>query len=266
VENAALTDDLLGEADLALARSAGYRLLSQAFAYPTPDAVRRLREEDLPFALALTPHLEADLAESVTALSKALHGLRTSQLERAYAECLSHVHSPDCPPYETDFTAGDVFRQTQELADLAGFYRAFGMEGSDGERERPDHVSVELEFMHLLTYKEAWALAQGDQGGAEICREAEADFLTDHVLKWLPEFARRLETLTGTSASSAAHRFYREAARSATALLEKEARRSRPPKHPGEASLSPPVGTELPGGLSQSSLLSDAPGLCEEPG
>ncbi|GIU99068.1 MAG: hypothetical protein KatS3mg014_0684 [Actinomycetota bacterium] len=105
--------------------------------------------------------------------------------------------SPTCTPataplYETDHRAREVWRQTEVLADLGGFYRAFGL----AERgERGDHVSVELEFLHVLAYKTAWALERGEAEHAERCREAERAFLAEHVLRWLPDVAERLRVV-----------------------------------------------------------------------
>lgn len=79
------------------------------------------------------------------------------------------------------------------LADVAGFYSAFGIELTREGHERPDHVSVECEFMSLLTAKEAHAALDG--GGPEartIVRDAQRSFLEDHLARWLPAFARRL--------------------------------------------------------------------------
>jgi len=59
-------------ADGALARSLAYRLLSQAFAYPMPPEVARLRDEDLPLALASAEGLEAPVRAGLEALAEAL--------------------------------------------------------------------------------------------------------------------------------------------------------------------------------------------------
>lgn len=185
------------EAGGGLARSAVLGLLSQALAYPTADVVADLLEEDLPFAVALAPDLPPEVAEAVRGLAGALEGATADDLEAAHRHLFSHVHSRDCPQYETDHLAREVWRQSQDLADLGGFYRAFGLEESG---ERVDHVSVELEFLHVLAYKRVWALERSEAEHAEVCRLAEETFLRDHVLRWLPDVAERLAVLGAGSA------------------------------------------------------------------
>jgi TorA maturation chaperone TorD len=60
------------------------------------------------------------------------------------------------------------------------------------ETERVDHISAELEFMHLLAVKEAFAEVQENLEGAEICRDAARLFLQDHLGRWYPKFCSRL--------------------------------------------------------------------------
>ena len=43
------------------------------------------------------------------------------------------------------------------MGDIAGFYKAFGVELSKDIHERLDHLSVEFEFMHFLAYKESYS-------------------------------------------------------------------------------------------------------------
>jgi nitrate reductase assembly molybdenum cofactor insertion protein NarJ len=209
----------------ALARSAAYRLASQLLAYPTPDGVRRLREEDLPFAIDTAELLPEEVHRTVSDVAAAFGGPSPEELEGAYQGVFSHVHSADCPMFETDHTAKDVWRQSAELADLAGFYRAFGVEQ---HLERPDHVSTELEFLHLVSYKIAWALVAGDEEHAETCRLAEAGFLRDHVLRWLPGLVARVAVLGADGPYRVAAAFVAELLRAEASRLDLEAPEAAP--------------------------------------
>jgi len=86
----------------------------------------------------------------------------------------------ECPAYETAY-AGPFARQ-RELADIQGFYRAFGL---DAVGERGDHLSVECEFTSLLCVKEALARAGNLTDEADRIRNARKAFLRDHLGTWL---------------------------------------------------------------------------------
>ena len=197
----------------ALARSAAYRALAQALADPTPEGLARLAEEDLPFALAVADALPGPVRDALAEVAEAFSGASPEDVEREYRRVFTHVHSADRPAFETDLTTRDVWGQARELADLAGFYRAFGM-ATRGER--PDHVAVELEFLQLVSYKAAWAAARGDPEGLAVCARAEEGFLSDHALRWMPELAARLAAAGGP---------YGAVGRALGALLREEAER-----------------------------------------
>jgi putative dimethyl sulfoxide reductase chaperone len=95
--------------------------------------------------------------------------------------------------YETEYGLPHEFRQSQELADINGFYRAFGFALARDIRERPDHLAVELEFMHVLALKEATARRREE---VEICIDAQRKFLADHLGQWIGLFAQSLRLNT----------------------------------------------------------------------
>jgi TorA maturation chaperone TorD len=125
-------------------------------------------------------------------LAAPVEGLRAE-----YDRVFGLVPARECPPYETEYHAsGDASYRAQQLADVAGFYRAFGLQPSRARPERPDHLAVELEFMAVLLMKKRLALAApADSGmaeGAEVCAEAERSFFRDHLAWWIPAFATGL--------------------------------------------------------------------------
>jgi len=77
------------------------------------------------------------------------------------------------------------------LADLSGYYAAFGMERDPGA-PRPDHASVELEFYSELLLRTAYGIETGDAEQEAICSDAARNFLAQHLGGWLPLAAERL--------------------------------------------------------------------------
>jgi DMSO reductase family type II enzyme chaperone len=172
----------------AMARSALYKFFSVACAYPTARRFRTLRDEALPAARAAASISGRRIAPRLEALFPHLEDITLEELQSQYHRALGHLPLPDCPPNESGYLGDALFREENVLADIAGFYRAFGLLIGSEERERPDHVTVELEFMHVLTLKEAFALVHHGAAEVGICRRAQRRFWRDHLGRWLPSF------------------------------------------------------------------------------
>jgi len=119
-----------------------------------------------------------------------------SERERAHQEVFGLVMTKLCPCYETEYCSWkDATHRAQEMADIGGFYRAFGLKPGRRSPERMDHVSVEIEYIAFLLEKERRERAKGDAGTerAAICHDARTGVLTDHASWWMPTFGRLLE-------------------------------------------------------------------------
>jgi len=156
---------------------------------------------------------------------EALRDTKTrEQLRDTYCDLFVNLHpGAGVPPYETEYTSGvNDFLKNQDLADLMGFYRAFGLDLGQGERlsERPDHIAVELEFMHFLCWKEALARTENIAAHIEICQDAERKFLGDHLGRWADRFAERVEGSTPVEFFLAITSLLRLAVKQEAALME----------------------------------------------
>ena len=118
-------------------------------------------------------------------------------MSKEYQTIFGLLTPKDCPPYETDYCPQtfSVYR-SQEMADVAGYYNAFGVAPSPERPERPDHVSLELEFMGWLVAKEIHALHQSSDEHRSVCREAQKSFAERHLCWWIPAFANALSDKT----------------------------------------------------------------------
>jgi TorA maturation chaperone TorD len=142
-----------------------------------------------------------------------------SELSRRDPEAIRDEHvrlfvKGDAAPYETSYDAlpsgPQRFGGPQQLADIAGFYSAFGFQVA---RERPDHVAAEMEYVALLCVKEAFARLAREDDGAVVCAEARGKFIAEHLGPWLPSFRQQVE-------KSARHPYFTSLAALLMSLVE----------------------------------------------
>jgi DMSO reductase family type II enzyme chaperone len=192
-------------------RARVYRALAGLFREQDEAGLEALRQGELRELEEALARLEAgaDVVEAARDLVAVFADADLERLRRAYQESFEASGGLHCPAYETSHTADTPqqgLTRTFEMADVAGFYRAFGVEVAPGG-ERPDHVAAELEFMHLLAVKEL--IARGEDGSvehAEICHDAARAFLRDHLGRWAGRLAARLEETGADPAYVAAGR------------------------------------------------------------
>lgn len=165
----------------------------------SPDAGALTDGETLERLRAALEPLEYDEALSALEELRRLDLTDRASLEREYARLfVKGVASPYETSYPEAWSAPGG--KPQQLADIAGFYGAFGFEVVG---ERPDHLVPEVEFVALLYVKEAHALLSRSSEEAAVCADARAKFLRQHLLPWLPAFREQLADTGGSPALSA---------------------------------------------------------------
>lgn len=170
------------------------RLLALGFAPPTVGGLERFHE------------LAERLGEGE--LAAALEASDVLDVAGEYLRLFGSTGA--CPPYQGLYEA-DPFQETRQMADLAGFYGAFGAESEGPVHERPDHIGCELEFLAFLCLGRDAAREDGNAELEETCRQAEDAFLRDHLGRWLGQFCSDLAAATSnpvyTALAAAGTRF-----------------------------------------------------------
>ncbi len=155
--------------EAASARARDLLLASLATAYPQAELAETLAGPGLCDHAALGPMAAASTAGGVEAL------------QRTYVELFDRGRGR-VSLYETEHGRMRGLSKGRDLADLAGFYAAFGLALDTTDlHEMLDHVAVELEFYGVLLLKQSLLSLEGDGEGAAIVLDARRKFLTDHL-------------------------------------------------------------------------------------
>lgn len=172
-------------------RSTLYRLLSESMKYPGTEFVEIIKDGTFfdgiqRVAEALPYSLEVD---SDGLAGGPLPEMDQEDFEAEYIRVFDvGAGGPPCPLREGLYHGNRM----AVMEELVRFYNHFGLSTTKGEeRELPDNLSTELEFMHYLTFKEVIAL-QHNQDPTPYLR-AERDFLERHLAKFLTLLLERLD-------------------------------------------------------------------------
>lgn len=170
-------------------RSLIYRALSQGFSYPKEEFYASLGNGSFFDILSLIDE-EADplLAEIVLPPS-------LDELQQEYTNFfdVGRGAGPLYSLYEGSYVS---WGRTSLFEELLRFYDFFGLELSPSSRELPDHLTVELEFMHYLTFLESGALESGVEEPSPY-QLAQKDFVERHLGRWVPSLREKIEREEG---------------------------------------------------------------------
>lgn len=172
-------------ADSARSRSTIYGLLTAVFREePTEAFIEELRgprmtgafsDMDVELGASFYSDPQSDLVEALAL-----------EFTRLFIGPGRHISAHESVFVEADSGAGGLWGAATVA--VKKFIETTGLDYDVGFKGLPDHVSVELEFMHKLTEWEAKKWIQEEQKDAEYCLAVQRMFLEQHLLRWVPQF------------------------------------------------------------------------------
>lgn len=167
-----------------------YKVASLALAYPEREKWMMLEQ----LLSRAEEHLDGDMLGQVAGFREYLGRVRhkRDEIESEYLRVFDTGRLVS--PYETEYLTEKTARKPFELADIAGFYQAFGFDLNEeiDNKEPVDHIAVELEFMALMRFKEDYAAKRSQKEKEAVTRDAGLKFLDSHLAPWGLIFCRRL--------------------------------------------------------------------------
>lgn len=173
-------------------RAAWFKVFSLLFRYPDQEIVEIVKKmvAELPVDV-----LEPDLRESAVSFKRAIDDAEPGDFATEYSQLFTGAGL--CRANENDYEKLS-FSMTEKLADVAGFYLAFGFEVESNIGERPDFIGTELDFINLLLLKQAYAIENGWSEHADVSAASLDKFLESHFLNWVSKLCVALGELAAT--------------------------------------------------------------------
>ncbi len=107
-------------------------------------------------------------------------------------------YSLPAPPYGSVYLENERKVMGDSTMDVQKRYQHFGLDISGSFKDVPDHISVELEFMFFLIYKEIVSIQSNEPEQAQELLFHQKSLHTDHLNIWIPEFIDCVIEHTGT--------------------------------------------------------------------
>ena len=174
---------LLGEALL-------FNLLGKLI-YKLPDRewLQSLSSEEVfseaPFGMH-QPEVEKGLAMLTQWLSRpgGIDELAMQELNDDHIRLFIGIGRVPAPVWESVHRSTEHLIFQEPTLEVRRWYRRFGLQAENLNREPDDHIALEMAFIAYLAKLGVQALEGGDEEGCEKLLEAQHEFASQHLLQW----------------------------------------------------------------------------------
>ncbi len=171
--------------DVAVAREDLCRFLAGCYYEPGPEFAEERMFESM---LAAAQRIDPELAGHAQRLGQALAATDLQDLLVDYTRLFLGAPQALAKPYSSVWLTGQPELMQDSAMELLKLYAQGSFEIDPEFRDLPDHVAVELEFLHLLTYQQNQARAHGDDQALQAVEVLRTAFIVGHLGRWLGPF------------------------------------------------------------------------------
>ncbi|MFZ1043088.1 MAG: molecular chaperone TorD family protein [Anaerolineales bacterium] len=94
------------------------------------------------------------------------------------------------PVWESVYFSAEHLVFQEQTLQVRQWYSRFGLQAERINREPDDHIGIELSFVSHLAKQALHAVDQNDEQNYEDLLQAQRDFLSEHLLRWAPVWAK----------------------------------------------------------------------------
>ena len=185
------TDSGAGAPSPAAIYSQLYGLLGECFCYPDADLAESVRSGALARqASTLCGELDAGLLESLDLSALEDEAATSGVLSREFTRLFDAGARGTACSLNGGLQVGP---QMKVMEEAVRFYAHFGLTLTEEQKELPDHLTTELNFLHFLACWEHELRARG--ASTTAYRLARRDFIARHPGRWVPVMKEKLQTM-----------------------------------------------------------------------
>lgn len=181
----------------AASRSKCYEIFSELFYQPNKE---ELLSKKILFDLvdALTD-LNPDAKKSAERMNNSISEYEAEQLIVEYSRLFVGPFKVLAPPYGSVYIDSGRILMGDSTLDIIHIYREAGLVFRERFKEVPDHITIELEFLHFITYKELAALHSNNNDDLKKYRKTQVLFMNNFFGKWIFPFCEHILSSTENS-------------------------------------------------------------------
>jgi TorA maturation chaperone TorD len=153
-----------------------YKFLSECFYYPDKDQIEIIKS------------FKGILTESCDTIIDKLDNVQTLQVE--YSRLFVGPFEMFSPPYGSVYLEEGKKTYGNSTIDIIQIYQEEKLKVM--MKEPPDHIAIELEFMHYLLSRECEAINDNDIRKLTLYRKKQSQFIKIHLSAWVTEFAESI--------------------------------------------------------------------------
>ena len=189
-------------------RAEVYKLLAGCYHPPDEALSDKIMILDEKMEL-ICPRARQDIDWNDAEILKTNH---TEVLKVEYARLFVGPYTVPAPPYGSVYLETERRMMGDSTMDVVNRYREAGLEMAKDFKEAPDHIAVELEFMHYLISRTIAVFTQNEPDALKANFYQQLSFLKYHLCAWVHEF-------TMNTAQHAQLKFYQYLAKATNIFL-----------------------------------------------
>jgi len=170
-------------------RATVYRLLSACYYEPENCFLEEGVYTQLRDALNV---LNCDLALVAEKMGANFTNVGAEALLQDFSQLFMGPFEIPAKPYGSVYIDGENIVMGDSTMAVKACYVEAGFEIAENFRELPDHIAVELEFLYLLSYRQAEAISLDDSDALVRYENIEKAFLKNHIGRWLADFCTKI--------------------------------------------------------------------------